>query len=71
MKGMQMDKNKLQGYTINEVAQFLKLSPRTIYSYAKSGQLKGYKISRGWRFKEEHIQEFIIRHEMKATKYVK
>ena len=68
---MKLENKNLQGYTINEVAQFLKLSPRTIYHYVKTGQLKGYKISRGWRFREERINEFITKLEMRATTYVK
>jgi|AntRauTorcE11898_2_1112593.scaffolds.fasta_scaffold07446_2 excisionase family DNA binding protein len=63
--------NDLQGYRLKEVADFLQLSPRTVYKYLKEGKLKGYKLPSGWRFTKKAILEFITLHEARAFKHGK
>lgn len=46
-------------YTLDEVAQILQLTRRTLYSYVKNGKLKAVKIGRGWRVTETALQEFL------------
>ena len=46
-------------YTLDEVAQILQLTRRTLYSYVKAGQLKAVKIGRSWRVTEAALQEFL------------
>jgi excisionase family DNA binding protein len=51
--------NNLRVYTINDVAEFLQMSPRTIYNFIRNGQLKGIKFGNKWRFTEEQIKDLI------------
>ena len=46
-------------YTVNEVAEHLNLSTRTIRNYIASGTLKGVKIGAQWRFSESTLREFM------------
>lgn len=49
----------LQYYTTDEVADFLKISRRTIYNLLEKGLLKGVKIGKTWRFSKQDIQDYI------------
>jgi len=46
-------------YTLNEVAEILQLTRRTLYNYIKDGKLKAVKIGKYWRVPEETLQQFI------------
>ncbi len=46
-------------YTSEEVCAMLHISRRTFYNYMRGGQLKGFKVGRGWRFTAEALQDFI------------
>lgn len=46
-------------YTLEEVAEILQLTRRTLYNYIKSGKLKAVKIGKYWRVPEEALQHFI------------
>jgi excisionase family DNA binding protein len=46
-------------YTIEEIAEILKVTERTLYNYIKSGVLKAVKIGKYWRIKHTDIQAFI------------
>ena len=61
-------KTNLQSYKLREVADILKLSPRTLYKYVHEGKLKGYKIPNGLRFTEDDIKEFISLSRARATR---
>lgn len=63
--------NELKSYTLSELSGLLKLSKRTIYKYLETGQLKGYKLSSGWRFRETEVMKFITLYEARALKRVK
>jgi excisionase family DNA binding protein len=41
--------------TANEVAQFLKVSPRTVCKLAAKGEIPGRKIGNRWRFSQQAI----------------
>jgi excisionase family DNA binding protein len=45
--------------TLQEVAEYLKLSERTIYVYAQKGKLPGIKIGAAWRFRRADLDEWI------------
>jgi len=47
-----------QLYTIQEVADLLKVSRKTIYRYIASGKLKATKIGQ-WRIKEADLNKLI------------
>lgn len=46
-------------YTPEEVADILKINPHTVRQYLRDDKLKGFKIGRSWRVKEEDLKEFI------------
>ena len=41
--------------TIREVADLLKLHPKTVNKLANSGKLPGYRIGRQWRFRKSDL----------------
>lgn len=43
--------------TISEVAEQLRVSEITIYRYLKSGQIKGTKIGKQWRIREDIVEK--------------
>lgn len=43
-------------YTLNEVADILRVSRRTIYRYIKMGKLKAVKVHGQWRVSSEEIK---------------
>lgn len=46
-------------YTLDEVADILKVTKRTLYNYVKAGKLPAVKIGKYWRVSEESLQAFI------------
>lgn len=46
-------------YTLDEVADILKVTKRTLYNYVKAGKLPAVKIGKYWRVSEESLQTFI------------
>ncbi|MCX7826514.1 MAG: helix-turn-helix domain-containing protein [Verrucomicrobiae bacterium] len=49
----------LEIMTLQEVAEYLKLSERTIYGYAQRGVLPGIKIGSAWRFRKTDLDAWI------------
>jgi excisionase family DNA binding protein len=47
--------------TTQEVADYLGLTQRTIYTYIQSGSLRAVKVGREWRIKESELEAFINR----------
>lgn len=45
--------------TIEEVAQLLRVSERTVYDWAQKGEIPGGKIGTSWRFKKDVIEQWI------------
>jgi len=46
-------------YTLDEVADIMKVTKRTLYNYIKAGTLKAVKMGKYWRVSEESLQAFI------------
>ncbi len=46
-------------YTIDEIAEILKVTQRTIYNYIKCGSLKAIKIGKYWRVKHSDFEQFL------------
>lgn len=42
--------------SVNDLAEFLKLHPNTIFKALKQGKIKGIKIGGVWRISEEELQ---------------
>ena len=45
--------------TIKEVARYLKMTEKTIYSLAQRGKIPAVKIGGAWRFKKSLIDKWI------------
>lgn len=52
-----MDRNKL--YTLQEVADFLRLHPQSIYKLVRSKQLKSIKMIKEWRILGKDVLDFL------------
>jgi excisionase family DNA binding protein len=48
-------------YTLNEVADALKLTRRTLYTYIKQGKLNALKIGKYWRVSDADLRALISR----------
>jgi len=44
--------------TLQEVAELLRLHPRTVRQYVHRGELVGRLIGRRWRFRQEDVDKF-------------
>lgn len=49
----------LKVYTLNEVADILKVTKRTLYNYIKAGVLPAVKMGKYWRITEDNLQAFV------------
>lgn len=45
--------------TVKEVAEYLRMNPRTVYKLAQAGKLPGVKIASQWRFKKGLVDEWL------------
>lgn len=45
--------------TIEELAEYLKISKSTLYKLAQDGKLPGQKVGRHWRFHKDGIDGWI------------
>lgn len=43
--------------TVADVAKYLKVIPRTVYSFLETGTLKGIKIGRSWRIRRQDLEK--------------
>ena len=48
--------------TLEEVADYLKLKPQTIYTWAQEKKIPAAKLGKEWRFKKSIIDEWFNRH---------
>jgi excisionase family DNA binding protein len=48
--------------TIEEVAQYLKMQPTTIYTWAQAGKIPAAKIGKEWRFRRDLIDIWFAQH---------
>jgi excisionase family DNA binding protein len=45
--------------TLEEVANYLKLKPQTVYKWAQEEQIPGAKLGKEWRFRKALLDEWI------------
>ena len=45
--------------TLKELADYLKISEKTLYGYAQKGKLPGIKIGAAWRFRKTDIDDWL------------
>ncbi len=49
----------IETYTVEEVAQALKLHPYTIRRLSREGKIPAFKFGGQWRFNKEEIQKWM------------
>ncbi len=57
-----MDKFRQEFLTVQEVADFLRLSVLTIYKYIKEGQLEAVEFGGHYRVQKDSLTKFIEEH---------
>ena len=48
--------------TLEEVAEYLRLKPQTIYTWAQEKKIPAAKLGKEWRFKKSIIDEWYLQH---------
>lgn len=48
--------------TLEEVAEYLRLKPQTIYTWAQEKKIPAAKIGKEWRFRRSVIDKWFDRH---------
>lgn len=51
--------------TLEELAEYLKISKHTLYKMVEKGKLPALKIANQWRFKKKKIEEWLEAYENK------
>jgi excisionase family DNA binding protein len=46
-------------YTVDEVADILKVHTRTIYRMLERGEMRGFKVGTAWRVSQESLDAFM------------
>jgi excisionase family DNA binding protein len=54
---MDIDYKKI--LTVEQAAERLQVTPRTVYEWLRSGKIPGRKLGKVWRMSEEAILEFL------------
>ena len=52
-------KNEIKIYTVQEVADLLHLTTRTIYKYIKEGKITASKVGRKYFVKQEELERLL------------
>lgn len=50
---------KTKVYTLEDLAEMLQVTRRTLYNYLKSGKLEANKVANKWIVSEEQLQDFL------------
>jgi excisionase family DNA binding protein len=48
--------------TLEEVAEYLRLKPQTIYTWAQEKKIPAVKLGKEWRFKKSVIDKWFANH---------
>ncbi|MBU0999471.1 helix-turn-helix domain-containing protein [Patescibacteria group bacterium] len=54
-------KNPMETYTVEEVAQALKLHPYTIRRLSREGRIPAFKFGGQWRFRKSEIEAWGVK----------
>jgi excisionase family DNA binding protein len=54
--------------TLDEVAEFLKVHPSTVYRLLKQRLIPAFKMGSDWRFNQESIERWIVEREAAQDK---
>ncbi|TET32848.1 MAG: DNA-binding protein [Planctomycetota bacterium] len=63
-----MTENSGNVLTIEELADYLKISKSTLYKLAQNGVLPGIKVGRHWRFHKDAVDEWLKNHPNQLSK---
>lgn len=55
-------------YTVQEVADLLKLHWQSVLTYIKKGELEALKLGKGYRISQKSLDDFIARRTTKGEK---
>lgn len=54
-----IEKQKAELYKLDEVAEYLRISRRTLFSYIKSGKIAAFKLGSEWRISKDNLEKFL------------
>ena len=57
---MEGDKDKI--LTLEEVAEYLRLKPQTIYTWAQEKKIPAAKLGKEWRFRKSVVDKWFNQH---------
>ena len=47
--------------TVQEVARYLNVDPKTVYRLVNRGELPGFKVGGSWRFQKDDLDDWIAK----------
>ena len=53
--------------TVQEVAEYLNVDPKTVYRLVNRGELPGFKVGGSWRFQKDDLDGWIARQKRVAA----
>ena len=53
--------------TVQEVAEYLNVDPKTVYRLVNRGELPGFKVRGSWRFQKNDLDEWIAKQKEAAA----
>jgi excisionase family DNA binding protein len=66
----QHSQEELDFLTVEEVAQQLRMSPKTVRAWLVQGRLRGFKLTpKVWRIRREDFQAFVTAAERQAAQH--
>jgi len=54
--------------TVQDVAEYLNIDPKTVYRMVNRGDLPGFKVGGSWRFKRDDLDAWIAKQKEAAAK---
>lgn len=54
--------------TVQDVAEYLNIDPKTVYRMVNRGDLSGFKVGSSWRFKRDDLDAWIAKQQEVAAK---
>jgi len=53
--------------TVQEVAEYLNVDPKTVYRLVNRGELPGFKVGGSWRFQKDDLDDWIAKQKAAAA----
>ncbi len=63
--------NSKVNLTIEDVARWLDVNPRTVYRLLQSGEFPAFKVGNQWRVNQEMLKDWMMRRVIERKKYKK